>query len=152
MSDPFGAPPAGPEPAAAGPTIPCATCATPIDPSTASWSEQGERICKRCEAVQTIETGDQRAAATIVGGGIGALMLGLSSMCFNPLFLMSVLAIGSGVGTLVTIVRHPEYKEKMGWQYPVALGGAVMGILLGLVYPFIFLLAMVGAVSAAVLR
>ena len=135
----------------ANPTIPCAKCGTTVVVNEASWSEEGERICKRCEAVQTIETGDKRAASGIVGGGVGAFALGLCSMCFNPLLIMSFMAIGTGIGTLVTIYRHPEYREKMGWQFPVAVGGAAFGILLGLVYPAILALAALGAVSAAAL-
>lgn len=135
----------------ANPTIPCAKCGAPVRPNEASWSEDGERICKRCEAVQTIETGDQRAANGIIGGGIGAFFLGLCSICFNPLLVMSFLAIGTGVGTLVTMYRHPEYREKMGWQFPVAIAGAVIGILFALVQPAILVLAMLGAAGAAAL-
>lgn len=131
----------------ATPTIPCAKCGDSVLVAEACWSEQGERICERCDAVQTIETGDNRATSGIVGGGMGAFFLGLTSICFNPVFVMSFLAIGTGVGTLVTLHRHPEYRQKMGWKFPAAVAGAVIGILLGLVHPAILALATLGAAA-----
>ncbi len=148
MTDPFAAGPAQPT-AQAGTTIPCSKCQAPIDPNLAGWSDSGERICKRCEAVQTIDTGDMRAAQSIVGGGIAAFAIGLTSVCFNPLLLLSALAFAAGVGTLVMLKRHPEYKERMGWRHPATVAGAVFGILFSMIIPFILA---IGALSAIAMR
>lgn len=152
MSDPFApvqsSQPTGPALGA----VPCSVCGTPIDPDAASYSEKGELVCKRCEAKETIEVGEQRAASGIVGGAIGALSLGLISMCFNPFLLTSFMAVGSGIGTIVTLTRHPEYKTKLGGKYPLVMGAAIIGILLGLAYPALMLLSMLGILAGAALR
>ena len=147
MSDPFAAQPA-PESPSAGATIPCAKCQAPVDPNLASWSDAGERICKRCEAVQTIDAGDMRAAQSLIGGGIASFSIGLASICFNPFLILSVMAFASGVGTLLMVARHPEYKERMGWRYPATIAGAVIGILFSMVIPSIFLLGVIGAIAS----
>jgi len=149
MTDPFAAAPAASPSESTVPTIPCAACGTPVDPNLASWSESGERICKRCEAVQTIDAGDMRAAQSIIGGGVASFAIGLTSICFNPFLMLSVLAFVAGVGTLVLIVKHPEYRERMGWRYPATIGGAVLGILFSMVIPFIFALGVLGAVATS---
>lgn len=138
MTDPFAPLPAAA--AASGGTIVCARCSATVPASEASWSGRGEQICRRCEALETIDAGDTRAATSIVGGGIGAFSLGLLSLCINPLLIFSAMAIVSGIGTLVMLARHPEYRERMGWRYPVAIGGSALGILMALVIPgFLFL-------------
>ena len=144
MTDPFNSPPAAEPGPSGGPTLPCAKCGTVVDANTASWSESGDRICKRCQALETIDTGDMRAASSILGGGLGAFSTGLLSLCINPLLIFSVIAIISGIGTLVMIFRHPEYREKMGWRYPVAIITSVLGILMGLVIPFFLMLGLLG--------
>lgn len=146
MSDPFA--PIQPSPSAAPPvgTVPCAVCGTPIDPNAASYSERGQLVCKRCEAKETIEVGEQRAASGIVAGAMSAFSLGMLSMCVNPLLLTSIGAIGSGIGVFVTLARHPEYKAKLGGRYPFVVGGTVVGMLLGLVGPCLGVLAQAGLV------
>lgn len=131
----------------------CATCGAAIDPNAASYSESGDLICKRCEALQTIQTGDKRAANTIFGSALGAFILGLFSLGCNPYLLASLSAIGAGSGALATMVRQPEYRKMMGngrWIASWVL--AIAGILLGLVYPTIIVLSLLVAGGAAVMR
>ncbi|HJL15209.1 MAG TPA: hypothetical protein RMH99_06110 [Sandaracinaceae bacterium LLY-WYZ-13_1] len=152
MTDPFAPQPAAPQGAPSGATVPCAKCGTPVDPSQASWSEAGERICRRCEAVETIDAGDQRAAVSIMGGGLASFSIGVLSLCINPLLICSVGAFLSGLGTIIMLSRHPEYKARMQWRYPVTMITAVLGMLLSLVIPFFLLLGLAGAGLGAALR
>ena len=120
----------------------CAKCGAPIDANAASYSESGELICKRCEALQTINTGDNRAADAIFSAAIAASLLGLCALGCNPFFLASISAIGAGVGSLTTMLRQPEYRKTLGegrWMASWLL--AILGICLGLVYPALALLA-----------
>jgi hypothetical protein len=129
----------------------CATCGAAIDPNAASYSESGDLICKRCEALQTIHTGDKRAGDAIFGSAIAAFVLGLFSLGCNPFFFASLSAIGAGVGSIATMVRHPEYRKTLGdarWTASWVL--SVFGICLGLVYPGLLVLSvlLVGAAGA----
>ncbi|MCB9591712.1 MAG: hypothetical protein H6719_03170 [Sandaracinaceae bacterium] len=147
MTDPFA--PLPPSGAVSGGNITCAQCGAMVPAAEASWSGKGEQICKRCEALETIDEGDTRAAVSILGGGIGALSLGVLSLCINPLLLFSAMAIISGVGTLVVLGRHPEYRQRMAWRYPVAIATSVLGILLALVIPFFLFLGLLGIAMSA---
>ena len=139
MADPS---PHGTEPyrQTAYPRIACGACGAPVQPDRASFSEQGERICARCEATETIERGDRRAASSLAGGGFASLAMGVTSVAFNPLFVGSALAIASGIGGLLVLRRHPQYRERLGVQYPLSIAASVLGILLGCLHPTLFLL------------
>jgi hypothetical protein len=151
MTDPF-APAEPAEPTApSGATVPCAACGAAVDPSAASYSAEGELICRRCEALETIGAGEQRAISGIVGGAIGAFACGILSLCFNPFLLISFMAIAGGVGTLVTLARHPEYKKPMGARYGIAMTGAIIGLVLGLAWPVLALLSLAGLLTMATL-
>lgn len=124
-------------------TANCASCSATIDPTTASYSEEGRLICKACEARQTIQTGDKRAADAIFGAGIASLVLGIMSLGCNPGFIMTISAIGSGASALFTMMRHPEYRATLGeGKWMVAGVSAVLGLLLGLVIPGLFTLGL----------
>jgi len=145
MTDPF-----APVPAAAssvgGESILCEQCGASVPVAAASWSGDGKRICRQCQALETIEEGDTRAAISILGGGLASVSLGLLSLfCFNPLALFSVLGFVSGLGALVMVLRHPEYREPMGWRYPATLASASVGMLLSLLSTGLTVLALLGA-------
>lgn len=155
MSDPFAPIPSSSSAPSGEPalgSVPCSACGAPIDPNAASYSESGQLICKRCEAKETIEVGEQRAMTGIVGGAVGAFALGMLSMCINPFLLTSFAAIGSGIGTLVTLARHPEYKQKLGGRYPLVMGGAILGMVLGVVMPCFRVLVLAGLLAASGMR
>lgn len=131
----------------------CATCGAAIDPNAASYSESGDLICKRCEALQTIQTGDKRAADAIFGAAIAAFVLGLFSLGCNPFLFASLSAIGAGSGALATMVRHPEYRKTLGegrWIASWVL--AIIGVLLAMVYPTILAISVLLVGGAASMR
>lgn len=136
MSDPFAPMPATPA-QSGSPTVPCSACGAPIDPTQAGYSGKGELVCKRCEALDTIDAGEQRAIAGIVGSGFGALGIALAAIFFNPCLIVSAVAVMSGIAAIAMILRHPEYKPKMGARYSLAMGSAIAGIVIGVTAPFI---------------
>lgn len=140
MSDPF-APIRAEAPAAAAATQPCSRCGALIDPMQATYSESGALICRRCEAAQTIAAGDARAVSSLLGAGISAGVAGLVSFCFNPFYLMSVLAILGGIGAIAMMLQNSQHKEQMAWRYPVTLAGGAIGIALGLFSGLLHLVA-----------
>lgn len=130
--DPF-APiqPAG-EPASSGPTQPCRTCGAPVDPARAQYDDRGELVCARCAAGDAIAVGESRAAGSILSGGVGSLVFGLTGwLCLNPFFLFSILAITSGSFAVLTLLRQKHYKQVMGDKYTATLVLGGIGIVLG---------------------
>ncbi len=63
------------------------------------------------------------------------------SICFNPLFTFSVMAVLTCVGAVTTVVRHPEYHAYMGWKVGATWAFAILGILAALVNPAVRVLA-----------
>lgn len=130
----------------------CTTCGAAIDPSAASYSESGDLICKRCEALQTIQTGDKRAADAIFGSAIACLLLGLCSLGCNPFFLASLFAFGAGIGSIATMLRHPEYRKTLGdGRWAASWVMSILGICCALVIPGLTVLSvlLIGATAAA---
>ncbi len=116
----------------AGPTQPCTGCGAPVDPGRAQYSDAGEMVCARCAAGDTIATGENRAAGSILSAGVGSLVFGITGwLCINPFFIFSVLAITSGVFGTITLVRQKEYQRVMGSKYELTLAMAIIGAILG---------------------
>lgn len=153
MTDPFGQGPVpGQQPpeghAYRDPSLPtCAACGVHMDPATASYSEQGEVICARCSTQETIDTGEQRAGQAIVGAAVGAFGTAIVSiLCFNPFLIVSVLAVVAGIGSLVTMFRHPEYQQKVGGgKWTLAMVLSIFAILIGLIPVGLITLGMAAA-------
>ena len=114
----------------------CALCASAIDPSRASYSSDGRLVCKACDSQQVIQAGTERidesiAGQGIVGAAVAAISVGLASVFFNPFFMMSLIAAGAGVSTLLTMSRNAVYRERIGGGAWLLCGAAaVLGILL----------------------
>ncbi|HWN66879.1 MAG TPA: hypothetical protein VNM90_04515 [Haliangium sp.] len=47
-------------PAGSATTVPCSSCATPIDPASAYYSTTGDMICLRCNAAADIQATEGR--------------------------------------------------------------------------------------------
>ena len=121
---------------------PCTRCGTAIDPSTAHYSETGDLVCVACKSFEDVDSADHRAAMSFLGAAGGGMMVGIISICFNPIFLMSGLAIAGCAGTLLTLWRSPQYHERMGWRVAATYILALVGILAGCVRPALFVLVL----------
>lgn len=138
------APSAAPsEPSVAGAA--CPRCTKPMDPATATFDDDGSLVCVLCANAGEIDRAEQRAAMAILGPAIGGTLTALVSFLINPFWIVSVLAIASSIGALLTLLRHPEYKERMGWRVPATWFFACLGVVLALI-PRLLLVA--GVVTA----
>ena len=90
--------------------------------SSTSFSDDGLLICKKCEAKQTINTGDSRAAQGIAGMGYGVLATGMLSVFCNLYLVFSVVTVLGAIAYFSMVWRHPEYRARMGWQFIPATG------------------------------
>ncbi len=122
------------------PMIQCTGCTEQVDPNLASYSDAGELVCTRCKASEEVALGDRRASDAILGIAGGGACLALVSICFNPFFVFSGIAIVSSVGAILTLIRHPEYHPYMGWKVSATWALACMGILAAMIRPALFLL------------
>lgn len=65
---------------------------------------------------------------------------------FQPLLILSVLAFLSSLGSILTLQRHPEYHAYMGWKVPATWIIGLIGMLVALIRPGLFLAAIAAGV------
>ncbi|MDQ3036302.1 MAG: hypothetical protein M3Y87_28135 [Myxococcota bacterium] len=115
----------------AGAMVACVRCGTATDSRSALHSGEG-LICATCENADATSELWKGAAAKLLGSSFSSIGLGLVSIIFNPCFLMTGLAIGTAVGALTSLQRHPEYRPHLGWRMPVVIVASAIGIVLAL--------------------
>lgn len=138
MSDTPAADPRAGLPAGSASTIPCAACATLIDPASAHYSTAGDRICLRCNTRADIQATEGRAVSTMIAVGYGTLVAGLCSQVFNPMTLVSFLAVLQGSLALVSLLRGDWYRERLGKHYYLILLCTIAGTIIGAL-PYIYI-------------
>lgn len=111
-------------------TIPCTRCGDFIDPSAATYNNDGELVCKRCEAREQIDEGDTRAANTAIGAAFGAVLLAALSWVFNPCLLAT---IGSTLSALsaAKLVADANLRKRMAWRVYPTVAFIVLALLFG---------------------
>lgn len=111
-------------------TIPCTRCGTFIDPNAATYNNNGELVCRGCEAREQIDEGDNRAANTAIGAAFGALLLAMLSWVFNPCLLATV---GSTLSALsaAKLVADTNLRKRMAWRVYPTVAFIVLALLLG---------------------
>lgn len=142
------APPSEQGPGALAGAVPCKRCGRPIDPATALYDEQGERVCVACSAAEQVALSEGRVIATLRSAAYGAALIGVGSLCFNPFLIPSILAISGGAGVLTSLGRNPHYRGKLGGHHGFVVAASVAAIVLGLANPVLRLL---GAVALTTL-
>ena len=102
-------------------TIPCTRCGDFIDPSLATYNNDGELVCRGCEAREQIDEGDNRAAMTALRAALGAFLLAALSWFFNPCLLATVGATLSALSA-AKLVADENLRKRMAWRvYPTVL-------------------------------
>ena len=103
---------------ASSPMTTCGTCGVAMDPARATYDKNGTLVCMACAAKNTIAEGDARAVSSTVGSAVGVLLAGiLSTTCFNPFLLVSIVTLVSGGGWLMTVARNPAHRAKVGTKF-----------------------------------
>ena len=115
--------------------VPCTRCGDFVAKESTLLSDSGEPICNGCNDKADVDVAEVRAANAIFAASGSALGLGLMGMLFNPYLLLTVLGSLSAVGTFGLVIRHPEYRARMGWKLPVTLVVAALGLGLSLLAP-----------------
>ena len=119
--------------AAAPPGMQCSRCGTPIDPSRAVYSTKTAMlVCASCNASETVDTGYNRAGASVTFGALSAGLLANSYFCCMPMFVtivFGVIGIVAGIRA-IGIVSRPEYRAALGSKYGIYLACAIIGLVL----------------------
>lgn len=105
---------------------PCATCGRAIDPAQALYSTQGELVCDGCFNQAGVDSRLQQAAR---GLAIGTVVAALVSWVCNPLFIVSVIAIGNSIAALRLLVRA-DVKEALGPKHSSLQILAIVGLVI----------------------
>lgn len=120
--------------------IACTRCGDFVARDNATYSPDGDLVCRACEAVAAIDEGDNRAAKTVLGTAGGAFFLGLLSLVFNPCLLAS---IGAGLSALSAfrLLMDDNLRRRMGWAVAPTVLLAIAALCLG---PGVVILRMLG--------
>ncbi len=99
-----------------------------MNPSRATYDKNGTLLCQVCAAKNTIAEGDARAVSSTVGSAVGILVGGLlSTTCFNPFLLVSIVTLISSGGWLMMVARNPAHRAKMGTKFVPCLIAVLFG-------------------------
>ena len=126
-------------------TIPCTRCGDFIDPNAATYNNDGELVCRACDARDQINEGDNRAAMSALGLAGGAFTLSVVSVVFNPCCWLSILATLTALSS-VKVLTNPNHRKRLGWRlYPTT---GLLLLALGLALGIPILQVIVDAASA----
>ena len=137
---PYAAPPPG---------MQCSRCGTPIDPSRAVYSTKTAMlVCASCEASETVDTGYNRAGASVSFGALSAGLLANSYFCCVPTFVTVVFGIVGIIAGIraIGLVNRPEYRAALGGKYGLYLTCAIIGLVLASIGTLMSTLALLGFV------
>jgi len=85
-----------------------------MDLSAATYSAQGELLCRRCSAVAEVGQGEERVVGGIKATGYLSLICAVTSWVANPYLVLTLLAFLGAIRTLTILRRHPEYHTRLG--------------------------------------
>jgi len=111
-------------------TIPCTRCGDFIDPSAATYNNDGELVCRGCDAREQIDDGDNRAAFTALGASLGAFLMALLSWIFNPLLLATIGSMLSALSA-AKLVADDNLRKRMGWRVFPTVALIILALLFG---------------------
>jgi hypothetical protein len=121
----------------------CGKCGATMDASRAIYDKTGTLLCPACSATSQIAEGDARAVSSTVGSAVGIILGGILSVtCINPLGLVSVVTLISGVSWLLMVARIPTHRAKMGGKFVPCLIAVIFGMGCAAILPAAFLLGM----------
>lgn len=112
----------------------CATCGASVGEGVL-LSESGEPICEKCNTHVELDQGEARASQAIFASSGSALAFATLAMLYNPWLLPTVGAVVSGASTMGLLIRHPEYRARLGIRTYIAGMLALLGMGLGFMAP-----------------
>lgn len=108
----------------------CPVCATMFDPLQGKYAPDGSVVCAPCGSRlnEAKVAEEKKSAGSAFLGACGAVLIALVSFVVQlriGFFAIPLIAMGFGVGTAYTALRHPDAAQMLGWKRipTIALGG-----------------------------
>lgn len=110
----------------------CASCGTVLPAAAVLYDQMGNVKCQRC--LMTAQTLDSQKAVAMKVKGIayGGPVIALVALFFNPVWLLTIGAIGNGLYVLRS-VKDPETAKHLGDSVERMKVAAIAGMILGVV-------------------
>jgi hypothetical protein len=108
----------------------CSVCGVLLEPATALYTETGELICQRCTTARQVKAGHEKSAATAKSLAYGNIAVGVASFFYDPMFALSVGAIGNAIFVLRRVRDDRQRGEVIDDARPRQVA-AVIGAILG---------------------
>ena len=114
----------------------CGTCGTTLSIENTLYDERGNTSCQQCLLAAQAKDARGRSARKVLNVAYGAPGIGVVAFVFNPLWLMSLAAVGNGIYVLRSL-KHAdtaEFPRSVEKAKVAAIAGIVLGAMAGLLY------------------
>jgi hypothetical protein len=107
----------------------CGRCGNFTPYNRSGYDETGKLLCASCLQLVDLGESEVRAQRSLRSAGYGSLTLAGVSLFVNPFLIFSILAMLSGGGTLVSVVRSEDHRKLLGAHLvPVIIASAISSL------------------------
>src|SRR6478609_6131174 len=94
-------------------TAPCFGCRRPLTAAEQLYTESGDVVCQSCTTRALVLEGHRKSAGMVRTLAYGNPLLALASFVVDPVYMLSIGAIGNGVFVLKRLVSDVERGEHL---------------------------------------
>jgi hypothetical protein len=124
-------------------TTNCAKCGAPLSPTAVLYDEHGTVLCQPCLLRAEAAASHAKVAGKVKAVAYAGPVVGLAAFFWNPLFLISVAAIGNGIYVFKSL-RDAETAARLSTAAEKMKVAAIAGMVLGGLTAMLRLLQMMG--------
>jgi hypothetical protein len=122
---------------------PCAKCGKPVPEAEALYDEHAAVICHPCLLALEAAASQAKVAGKVKAVAYAGPVVGLAAFFWNPLFLISIAALGNGVYVFKSL-RDAETAARLSASAEKMKVAAIAGMVLGGLTAVLRLLHMMG--------
>jgi hypothetical protein len=119
----------------------CGSCGTALAASAVLYDERGEVRCQRCLMASQAADSQKAVAMKVKRIAYGGPVIALVALFWNPVFVLTIGAIGNGIYVLRS-VKDPQTAKLLGDSVEkvkaLAIAGMVLGAITGIVGFLVF--------------
>jgi hypothetical protein len=109
----------------------CSVCGAMLEGAQVLYTPDGEIVCQRCSTAGEVRAARARSAAAARNVAYGNIAVGVVSFFFNPLFALSIGAVGNAVYVFRRI-RSDRARRELAGDEAAREVAAVIGASLGI--------------------
>ena len=109
----------------------CSVCGAMLEGAQVLYTSDGEIVCQKCSTAGEVRAARAKSAAAALNVAYGNIVVGVASFFFNPLFVLSIGAVGNAVYVIRRVRGDRARGELMGdgvAREVAAVIGAGLGI------------------------